>query len=189
MQTGPAPRVPCPHSLSLTRDVANARNTITPIRGLSAIGQEFPSRCLQLHRARYAFTPSIKPMALDSASDIQLDQPRDVEGTQTLDLRFLSALYRFTRPHTMLGTLVSVVSVSSLAASLQPSTQALVALLQALSSALLMNICIVGINQVRRTKIGISVVWREASKALFLERLLIKSFLPPNHGTDIRCRD
>ena len=29
--------------------------------------------------------------------------------------QFFSALYRFTRPHTMLGTLISVISVSALA--------------------------------------------------------------------------
>jgi len=61
-----------------------------------------------------------------------------------------SALHRFTRPHTMLGTLVSVVSVSLLAVGSQGMTPvAVTALAQSLSSALLMNICIVGINQVR----------------------------------------
>lgn len=62
--------------------------------------------------------------------------------------RFCSAFYRFTRPHTMLGTTVSIISVSLLA--LQGATlsqNALIALAQALSSALLMNISIVGLNQ------------------------------------------
>ena len=64
-------------------------------------------------------------------------------------LRFLSALYRFTRPHTMLGTAASVLSISFLAAGRQAMVgQALIALMQALSSALLMNVCIVGINQI-----------------------------------------
>ena len=135
----------CPRPVTLTRYVVNARNVFTAIHGLGAMGQQRSSRHRQ-HRM-VAFTPSIKPMALGSASDVRLDQPHDGVGTHTLDLRFLSALYRFTRPHTMLGTLFSVVSVSALAASLEPNAQALVALLQALSSALLMNICIVGINQ------------------------------------------
>jgi hypothetical protein len=62
---------------------------------------------------------------------------------------WLDALYRFSRPHTMLGTAVSVCSVSALAlAPGQLGGTALRAFLQALSSALLMNVCIVGINQV-----------------------------------------
>lgn len=61
----------------------------------------------------------------------------------------LDAFHRFTRPHTMLGTAVSVTSVSLLA--LGPGgaeAGALAAYGLAISSALLMNICIVGINQV-----------------------------------------
>lgn len=55
---------------------------------------------------------------------------------------------RFSRPHTMLGTAVSVTSVSALALGPgQLGVQVLVAFAQALVSALLMNICIVGINQ------------------------------------------
>lgn len=62
---------------------------------------------------------------------------------------WLDALFRFTRPHTMLGTAVSVTSVSALALGPgQLTATALHAFLQALSSALLMNVCIVGINQV-----------------------------------------
>ena len=61
----------------------------------------------------------------------------------------LDALFRFTRPHTMLGTAVSVCSVSALALGPAGLTSTAVrALAQALSSALLMNVCIVGINQV-----------------------------------------
>lgn len=64
---------------------------------------------------------------------------------------WLDALYRFSRPHTMLGTAVSVCSVSALAVGPgQLGPAAALAALQALSSALLMNICIVGINQVGR---------------------------------------
>lgn len=60
----------------------------------------------------------------------------------------LNAFYRFTRPHTMLGTAVSVCSVSALAAGGAFNPAALAALAQALSAALLANISIVGINQV-----------------------------------------
>ena len=59
-------------------------------------------------------------------------------------------LYRFSRPHTMLGTTVSILSVSALA--LTPATAAhpaaARAVLTALAAALLMNVCIVGVNQV-----------------------------------------
>jgi hypothetical protein len=59
------------------------------------------------------------------------------------------ATYRFTRPHTMLGTLVSIVSVSLLAMqSFAWSGPAATGLLQALLPALLMNVAIVGINQI-----------------------------------------
>jgi homogentisate phytyltransferase/homogentisate geranylgeranyltransferase len=68
---------------------------------------------------------------------------------------WFDALYRFSRPHTMLGTAVSVCSVSALALGPgQLGAGAAWALAQALSSALLMNICIVGINQVRNCPTG-----------------------------------
>lgn len=61
----------------------------------------------------------------------------------------LDAFYRFTRPHTMLGTFVSIVSVSIMAMQTFTWTQpAVVGLLQALIPALLMNVSIVGINQI-----------------------------------------
>lgn len=60
----------------------------------------------------------------------------------------LDVLYRFTRPHTMLGTFVSIVSVSIMAMQSFTWTAAAVSgLLQALIPALLMNVAIVGINQ------------------------------------------
>lgn len=62
--------------------------------------------------------------------------------------RFLAALYQFSRPHTMLGTLISVVSVSLLALQGAPITWLFVqGVVAALVPALLMNICIVGMNQ------------------------------------------
>ncbi|KAL3150572.1 hypothetical protein ABBQ32_000382 [Trebouxia sp. C0010 RCD-2024] len=61
----------------------------------------------------------------------------------------VQALYQFSRPHTMLGTFISICSVSLLA--MGPGdygSQAAIGLLQALIPALLMNICIVGMNQI-----------------------------------------
>lgn len=66
----------------------------------------------------------------------------------------LDALVRFSRPHTMLGTLVSIVSVSLLATqSFAWSGAAALGLAQALVPALLMNVAIVGINQLSDVEI------------------------------------
>ena len=64
---------------------------------------------------------------------------------------FFTALYKFSRPHTMLGTFISVISISMLA--VDPTLEASVLNIawfigQALVPALLMNICIVGLNQI-----------------------------------------
>ncbi|GLI60261.1 hypothetical protein VaNZ11_002350 [Volvox africanus] len=75
-------------------------------------------------------------------------QPAAIEGPLSSAVQFAAELYKFSRPHTMLGTALSVVSISLLAlAGAEPWRAAITALLQALSSALLMNIAIVGINQ------------------------------------------
>lgn len=63
----------------------------------------------------------------------------------------LITLYKFSRPHTVLGTFVSIVSVSMLAVSPTAplSRMSTVACMcQALLPALLMNVCIVGLNQI-----------------------------------------
>lgn len=60
----------------------------------------------------------------------------------------MTAVYKFSRPHTIIGTAISVISISMLALEgASPTLAAGVALLQALASALLMNVAIVGINQ------------------------------------------
>lgn len=67
-------------------------------------------------------------------------QPASLGATLGSPLAALDAFYRFTRPHTMLGTTVSVMSVSALA--LQGAVldgAVLTALVQALSSALLVR--------------------------------------------------
>lgn len=61
----------------------------------------------------------------------------------------LSSIYKFSRPHTMLGTLVSVISVSLLGCNAGvPLFDAVKHVAKALVPALLMNICIVGLNQI-----------------------------------------
>ncbi|KAL2340281.1 hypothetical protein Fmac_008221 [Flemingia macrophylla] len=62
---------------------------------------------------------------------------------------FLGAFYRFSRPHTIIGTALSIVSVSLLALekSSDISTTFFAGLLQAVVAALFMNVYIVGLNQ------------------------------------------
>ncbi|KAI8104428.1 hypothetical protein M9434_002985 [Picochlorum sp. BPE23] len=61
----------------------------------------------------------------------------------------LSSIYKFSRPHTMLGTLVSVISISLLGCNTGvPLFDAVKHVAKALVPALLMNICIVGLNQI-----------------------------------------
>lgn len=80
------------------------------------------------------------------------DSSTPVSSTMSAQLEQVVAtcdvFYRFTRPHTMLGTFVSIVSVSIMAMQSFTWTSAAVAgLLQALVPALLMNVAIVGVNQ------------------------------------------
>ncbi|WOK92677.1 putative homogentisate phytyltransferase 1, chloroplastic [Canna indica] len=65
-------------------------------------------------------------------------------------LASLDAFYRFSRPHTVIGTVMSIISVSFLAVkSLSDiSPLFLTGLLEALIASLFMNIYIVGLNQV-----------------------------------------
>lgn len=64
----------------------------------------------------------------------------------------LITLYRFSRPHTVLGTFVSIVSISMLAVNPSywtlSSASVVACVCKALVPALLMNICIVGLNQI-----------------------------------------
>lgn len=84
-----------------------------------------------------------------ASSDLPLQRTGGLQARLAAAAAWADALLRFTRPHTMLGTAVSVTSVSALALGPgQAGGAAAAAFSQALSSALLMNICIVGINQV-----------------------------------------
>eukprot|EP01023_Acetabularia_acetabulum_P060472 TRINITY_DN726_c0_g1_i3.p1 TRINITY_DN726_c0_g1~~TRINITY_DN726_c0_g1_i3.p1 ORF type:complete len:409 (-),score=22.00 TRINITY_DN726_c0_g1_i3:1327-2553(-) len=94
-----------------------------------------------------------------ASSSFQAADPRDVFLEQS-EARLQSwkqviyAFYKFTRPHTMIGTAAGVVSVSLLAIKNEVmSSSGLYGLAYALSAALLMNIAIVGINQIFDIKI------------------------------------
>lgn len=88
--------------------------------------------------------PPLRSAALGGSSSRDQPLPLGEDAAGVVD-----AFYRFTRPHTMLGTAVSVMSVSSLALQGLPwGPAAARGLAYALGAALLMNISIVGINQV-----------------------------------------
>lgn len=75
-------------------------------------------------------------------------QPSIVEGKNQ---NALVTLYKFSRPHTVLGTFISILSISVLAVNpnLPFSAADIVACVgKALAPALLMNVCIVGLNQI-----------------------------------------
>lgn len=79
-------------------------------------------------------------------------------GRTTIDTESLRTLWKFSRPHTMLGTFISVLSVSMMAfgqysdvvqSSLTTVAPVVVAtVVSALVPALLMNVSIVGLNQI-----------------------------------------
>eukprot|EP00210_Caulerpa_lentillifera_P007151 g6841.t1 len=83
-----------------------------------------------------------------SRSDSVSTSSKDLPSNETL-LKFMSSLYAFTRPHTMMGTLIGILSVSYLAIQSLPFSKTMLqALGWAVSSSLLMNIFIVGLNQI-----------------------------------------
>ena len=86
-----------------------------------------------------------RPEALDAG-----EAPARTPSRREKAVRSFDALVRFTRPHTMLGTAVSVTSVSLLAldAASDLTPRFALCLAAALSSALAMNVSIVGLNQV-----------------------------------------
>ncbi len=61
--------------------------------------------------SRISCTAINRPMVAHEDPDVPLHLQ---EGIAAIP-RFFSALYRFTRPHTMLGTFISVISVSAFA--------------------------------------------------------------------------
>lgn len=123
---------------------------------LISLCERLPLGHLNRHLTNYSTRLQRLPPLKARADDISLAADTSAavplhESTAVVDAsirHMIASIYRFTRPHTMLGTLISVLSVSCLALGPQGFTQpAITALSQALSSALLMNVCIVGINQ------------------------------------------
>ena len=85
-----------------------------------------------------------------STSSLAAAAPPSTSSLLSAITRPLSILYRFSRPHTMLGTTISILSVSALALNASTLTHpaTLRAVGSALVAALLMNVSIVGVNQI-----------------------------------------
>ncbi|CAN8068506.1 unnamed protein product [Agarophyton chilense] len=73
--------------------------------------------------------------------------PADVRSSNPSIVRIVRNLWGFSRPHTVYGTICSVVSISLLAAFKAPKPHPFPVFLTALIPALLLNIFIVGLNQ------------------------------------------
>lgn len=76
--------------------------------------------------------------------------PADAENLAVELVNWADAFYRFTRPHTVIGTAIGIVSVSLLAIQriADFSSTFALGLSQALIPALFMNVYIVGLNQI-----------------------------------------
>ncbi|KAF9612911.1 hypothetical protein IFM89_004327, partial [Coptis chinensis] len=72
-----------------------------------------------------------------------------IDTSKTSIIQQLNAFYRFSRPHTIIGTVVGIISVSLLPVETvrDLSLTFFVGLLKALVPALLMNVYVVGLNQ------------------------------------------
>ncbi|KAL6988408.1 hypothetical protein U1Q18_014156 [Sarracenia purpurea var. burkii] len=86
-----------------------------------------------------------------TSEDGYSSEPKDehLGAIQTGFFKQLNALYRFSRPHTVIGTLIGITSVSllPLESTADLSLPFFVGLLKALVPSVLMNIYIVGLNQ------------------------------------------
>ncbi|KAI7843132.1 hypothetical protein COHA_003303 [Chlorella ohadii] len=139
----PRPRIAGPAQACFLRHVPSQQQHRQ--QQLSQAQQPLPQqarhrpRCTRLHAAADEAGP-----APTSSSDLGVQQAAGGLQARLAALgAFLDALYRFSRPHTMLGTAVSVTSVSALALGPgQLGAPALLAFAQAIVAALLMNISI-----------------------------------------------
>ncbi|KAL9442383.1 hypothetical protein AB3S75_020814 [Citrus x aurantiifolia] len=92
-----------------------------------------------------------------SGHPLQSNQPDDYKPKSPLNsvINALDAFYRFSRPHTVIGTALSIVSVALLAVEKVSDISPLffTGVLEAIAAALMMNIYIVGLNQLSDVEI------------------------------------
>ncbi|XP_042440994.1 probable homogentisate phytyltransferase 1, chloroplastic [Zingiber officinale] len=103
-------------------------------------------------KRKFAHTRNAESSYVNATSESLESQPEAFNYTNwwKSSIASLDAFYRFSRPHTVIGTVMSIISVSLLAVeSLSDiSPLFLTGLFQAVIAALFMNIYIVGLNQV-----------------------------------------
>eukprot|EP00898_Chlorokybus_atmophyticus_P006624 jgi/Chlat1/6963/Chrsp52S06618 len=106
------------------------------------------------HRDRFVVSATVAPI---NANDEDSATPGGQSSTAAVAApsfdsvsAFASAFYRFSRPHTVIGTIISICSVSLLAIGHVRFLHArsILGLFQALIPALCINVAIVGLNQV-----------------------------------------
>lgn len=99
-------------------------------------------------KSRLISNATSKPVNTDSyaADSLPINDKRTFETFWDV----FNAFYRFSRPHTVIGTVIGIISVSLLAVQsvLDLSPTFFIGLLKALIPALFMNIYIVGLNQI-----------------------------------------
>lgn len=102
----------------------------------------------QSEKRRLISYATSKPVNTDSYAADSL--PINNKGTFETLWDVFNAFYRFSRPHTVIGTVIGIISVSLLAVQSVPdlSPMFFVGLLKAIIPALFMNIYIVGLNQI-----------------------------------------
>jgi len=130
--------------------------------GASIVAEACPGRgagevawCLRATRARRVAPGALNAENIGASAGEESEGPGKAEPSplpareSSKLLAFLTAFGRFSRPHTVLGTAVSICSVSLLALRAPADLNARFALglAQALSAALCMNVAIVGLNQ------------------------------------------
>ncbi|KAL2642657.1 hypothetical protein R1flu_010244 [Riccia fluitans] len=98
---------------------------------------------------------NLRVSATASPMDVDDGAPGESGGVETKTMTdsvfdWLDALHRFSRPHTVIGSALGIVSVSLLAlqSPSELSSKFFIGLLQAVIPALFMNIYIVGLNQI-----------------------------------------
>lgn len=106
----------------------------------------------QGHVARGLYHKKSRKFLVNATSGHPLDSEPEAYGSKSAwnsVQNALDAFYRFSRPHTVIGTALSIVSVSFLAVErvADISSPFLTGVLEAVIAALMMNIYIVGLNQ------------------------------------------
>ncbi|XP_010265485.1 PREDICTED: homogentisate phytyltransferase 1, chloroplastic-like isoform X1 [Nelumbo nucifera] len=90
-----------------------------------------------------------KQFSVNASSEHPLESKPEAKGTWKSIQTSLDAFYRFSRPHTVIGTVIGIISVSLLAIQRLSDFSPLffMGLLEAIIAAVCMNIYIVGLNQ------------------------------------------